>query len=132
MAGVKIMRTGDLNRLIRIQQKTDDNSFSGAGSEIWATVAEVAAQVQDMLPSRGERLADGLNIATRPARVRIRYRSGIDASMRVQVGRNVKNEAGELEWHTERTAQIVTQPAELGRREGLEFMIEDYSTTGGT
>jgi head-tail adaptor len=62
--------------------------------------------------------------------VRIRYRSDIGSHMRVLIGRNVRDGAGNAAWHTDRVAQIITVPAELGRRGGLEFMIEDYSTAG--
>lgn len=121
---------GTLRRRIRVQQPVADDSFDGAGSGAWPLVCEVAADVQDVLPSRGERLADGINVATRPARVRIRYRADLAANMRVLVGRNIRDGAGNVVWQTDRTAQIVTSPAEIGYREGLEFMIEDYSTAG--
>ncbi|TCD04273.1 head-tail adaptor protein [Erythrobacteraceae bacterium CFH 75059] len=111
------MNAGDLRYRIRIERPVADDSFTGAGSASWQLVASVRAQVQDMLPSRGEKLADGLSIATRPARVRIRYRNDIDASMRVVMG--------------DRVMQIVSAPAEIGNRDGLEFMAEDYSTAGG-
>jgi head-tail adaptor len=84
----------------------------------------------DASPARGERLADGINVATRPARVRINYRSDIAANMRVLVGRNTRDESGNIVWQTDRLAQIVTVPAEIGFREALEFMIEDYSSAG--
>lgn len=122
---------GELDKRIRIEQPLSDPSFTGAGSGSWKLVAEVAASVLDMLPSRGERIADGINVAARPARVRIRYRADVTASMRVLVGRNLKGGDGVISWHTDRTAQIITVPAELGRREALEFVIEDYSMAGG-
>lgn len=115
---------------IRIERPVADDSFDGAGSGAWPLVAEVWAEVQDMLPSRGEKIADGLNIATRPARVRIRHRRDITSDMRVQIGRNVRNAEGVLVWQTDRTAQIITPPITVGDRDGLEFMIEDYSTAG--
>lgn len=122
-----MIRSGDLNRKIRIQRPVVDTAFDGAGSSTWEdlTAAPLFANVQDTLPSRGERLADGLNIATRPARVRIRWRTDVAAYMRVLIGEKVDGE-----WQTYRTAQIVTPPAEIGFRRGLEFMIEDYSTAG--
>lgn len=120
-----LLQTGKMRDRIRIQSPAPDGSFDGAGSDNWSTVAEVWAEVQDMLPSRGERLADGINVATRPARVRIRYREDIKANMRVLVGRTVGGT-----WQTLRTAQIITVPAAIGFREGLEFMVEDYSTAG--
>lgn len=85
-----------------------------------------------MLPSRGERLADGINVASRPARVRIRFRRDVSSSMRVLVGRNLRGDDGEPYWQTDREAQIVTVPAELGFHEALEFIIEDYTSAGNT
>ncbi len=105
-----------LDRRIRIERPVPSSSFDGAGAGSWALVAEVWAEVRDLLPSRGERLADGINVATRPARVRIRYRTDVLPSMRFVVG--------------DRIMQIVAGPAELGRREALEFVVEDYSTAG--
>lgn len=124
------LAAGSLDRRIRIQRPVSNTTFKGAGSGTWETVTTVWGSVQDMLPSRSEKLADGINIATRPSRVRIRYREGIDSSMRVQVGRYRRDANGDRYWQTIRTAQIVTVPAEMGNREGLEFMIEDYSTAG--
>ncbi|MCZ4341519.1 head-tail adaptor protein [Sphingomonadaceae bacterium G21617-S1] len=105
---------GSLDRRIRIERPVVDDSFDSAGEDAWPLVAIVWASVQDVLPSRGERLADGLVTATRPARVRIRYRSGITADMRFVMD--------------DRVMQIISGPAELGRRQGLEFMVADYST----
>jgi head-tail adaptor len=107
---------GQLDRRIRIERPIADASFDGAGSGAWALVAEVWAQVQDALPSRAERLADGINVAARPARVRMHYRADVTPSMRFVMG--------------DRVMQIVSGPAELGRRDGLEFMVEDYSSAG--
>lgn len=105
-----------LDRVIRIERPVPDTSFKGAGSGSWARVCEVSASVVDALPSRSERMAGGINMAARPARVRIRYRDGITPDMRFVMG--------------ERIMQIVSGPAELGRREAMEFMVEDYSSAG--
>ena len=110
--------TGSLDRRIRIERPVADTSFDGAGSGTWALVAEVAASVQDALPSRAERLADGANSAGRPARVRMRYRADVTPNMRFVMGGRIM--------------QIIAGPAELGRRDGLEFMVEDYSPAGNT
>lgn len=107
---------GTLNRRIRIERPVADDSFDGAGSGTWQPVAEVWANVQDMLPSRGERLADGINVAARPARVRIRHRTDVTSAMRFVMG--------------DRIMQVVSGPAELGFREALEFMVEEYSPAG--
>jgi head-tail adaptor len=108
---------GRFDRLVRIERPVEDTSLKGAGSGAWEPVAEVMAEVRDALPSRGERLAAGINVATRPSRVRIRWREGVTPAMRFVMG--------------DRIMQIVAGPAELGRREVLEFMAEDYSTAGG-
>jgi head-tail adaptor len=72
--------------------------------------------VTDALPSRGEKLAEGINLAARPARVRMRFREDVTPDMRFVMG--------------DRIMQIVAGPAELGRREGLEFMVEEYRPAG--
>lgn len=109
MAGLTI---GKLKDRIAIERPVADDSLTGAGLQNWEPVAEVWAEVQDMLPSRGEKLANGINLATRPARVRIRYRTDVTPDMRFVMGGRVM--------------QIVAGPAELGNRDGLEFMVEDY------
>lgn len=85
-----------------------------------------------MLPSRGERLADGIEVSDRPARIRVRYREDIHASMRVLIGKNVRGDDGEPEWRTDRIAEIVSEPAELGRRQWSEFVVQQYSAPGNT
>lgn len=113
------MNARDLDTLIRIERPISDDSFDGAGSGAWTVVdAEVWAQIRDALPSRSERLADGINIAARPARVRMRFREDITPAMRFVDG--------------DRIMQIVSGPAELGRQAGIEFMVEDYSSTGNS
>lgn len=107
---------GTLDRRIRIERPVADESFDGAGSGTWEPVATVWANVQDALPSRGERLADGINVAARPARVRMRFREDVTPDMRFVMG--------------SRIMQIISGPAELGRREALEFMVEEYRPAG--
>lgn len=110
-----------LRHLIRIERPQADTSLDGAGSGNWPVVdAEVPAEIEDMLPSRGERLANGINVATRPARVRMRYRTDITAAMRfVDITDGTDG----------RVMQIIAGPAMLGR-DAVEFMVEDYSTSG--
>lgn len=105
-----------LDRRIVIERPIAKAGLLGAGSGSWEPVATVWASVQDALPSRAERLADGINVASRPARVRIRYRDDVTPAMRFVMGTRIM--------------QIVAGPAELGRRDALEFMVEDYSVAG--
>lgn len=122
------VRLGRLDRRVRIEKPVASASFTGAGAGSWAMVADTRASIQDALPSRGERLADGLNATTRPARVRMRYRTDITAAMRLVL---LRLDADAAEWvPADRIMQITTVPAELGRRDGLEMMVEDYSPAG--
>jgi len=121
-----VIRDDDLDCRIRIERKGAGAGFTRAGKEAWQEVGTVWAQVRDTLPSRSETTEDGLPMATGTARVRMRYRIGITSDMRLLVGRIVDGK-----WVTDRTMQIVGGPAEIGRREGLEMVAQDYSTAGG-
>lgn len=107
------------NVRITIQRKTlTKEPTYGSKVPTWSVlVARIEANKQDSLPSRSEALRDGLKINTQASRMRIRYRADVDATMRVIV-----------HGATDRTYQIVAGPAEIGRREGLEFMVEEYSS----
>ncbi|TXI87781.1 MAG: head-tail adaptor protein [Cupriavidus sp.] len=115
-----------MRHVIRIERPVADTSLDGAGSGSWAFVAETRAEVQDELPSRAlERQTSGVTMATGQSRVRMQWRPGITPDMRFLICRR---QAGAL--IVERIVQIVTGPAELGRRDGLEFMVEEYRPAG--
>lgn len=111
---------GRLDRRITFQHRV------GARDPVYGTMiytwenlpthATVWAEVQDVLPSRAESLAEGIDIARRPARIRTRYRDDITGAMRVKIG--------------ERVLRIVAGPVEIGRREGLEMICEELSSEG--
>ena len=107
-----------LDQRIRIERRqvTTDPDY-GTQTTTWVTFATVWAEVQDVLPSKAEAQSNGMQAATRPARIRTRYLAGITTDMRV-----VCLTRGN------RVLQIVSGPAELGRKDGLEFMAETYST----
>ena len=106
-----------LDTRIRIERKTiiRDPQY---GTEVvnWAEFGCVWAEVKDILPSRAERMAEQIQIARRPARIRIRYLAGITPDMRVIIDTRVH--------------QIISGPATLGRREAMEFMVEEHSSAG--
>ena len=110
------LTAGEIPDLIRIERPVADDSFDGAGSGSWELVDEVWAGVVDMLPSRGEKLAEGINVATRPARVRMRIRDDITGNMRFVMGNRIM--------------QIIAGPAVIRQRSGVEFMVEEYSSAG--
>lgn len=113
---------GPLDRRIRIEQPTVTRDADyGSPTATWTTYGTFWASVQEVLPSRGESNAQDISIAERPARVRMRYVSGITAKMRcVYLDRS------------DRVMRILAVPVEIGRREGLEFMVADFSTAGST
>lgn len=118
------LAAGELDRLVRIERPEVDGAFDGAGSGGWVAVAtEVWAGIQDVLPSKAERIANGINLAAHPARVRMHYRDDVTSAMRfVEITDGTDG----------RVMQIVSGPATIGRREGVEFMVEDYSTAGNS
>lgn len=95
-----------------------DQRFGGAVGA-WQAVCTVYGQVQDVLPSKSESAPEGVEVALRPARVRIRFRAGLTSDMRITVLGSVP-----------RVLDIVSGPAELGRREWLEFVAQEVSTHG--
>jgi len=110
---------GQFDRRITIQRPTmvDDGEYGPQPGE-WETVfARVPAQVWDVLPGNAERNGQAIDMSEKPARVRIRYLRGISSDMRVIV----HNEVDTIH-------QISAGPAEIGRREWLEFTIKEFSS----
>lgn len=122
-------KSGRYRDRLRIERSVPDDSFDGAGSAEWALVVELYAEVQDTLPSRAERLSDGINLATRPARVRMRWRTDITPAMRFVLGATVNGST--IDYTGARIMQVVSGPAHKRDTDEAEFMVEDYSTAGG-
>ncbi len=97
------------------RQVTQDPVY-GTPVATWSTLATVYAEVLDVLPSRAERVAEAVDIARRPCRVRMLYREDVTTAMRLRIG--------------SRTLRIVAGPAELGFRRGIELMAEELTTEG--
>jgi SPP1 family predicted phage head-tail adaptor len=111
------MRAGKLDRRVTILARTaTQEGVYGTDTAGWAEVATVWAQVQDILPSRADRLAGEIELTNRPARVRMRWRDDVTQANRLKLN-------GE-------EMRIVSGPAMLGRREGLELVVERPSTEG--
>lgn len=111
------IQIGPLDTRVRIEYKsvTQDSVY---GTEVisWLPKATVWAEVLDVLPTRqqAEQMRNDVQVSVRRTRVRMRYRPDIDASMRCVIGGIVY--------------QIVGGPAEIGRHEWLELLIERTST----
>ena len=111
------MRIGQLDRYVRIEQKsiTRDEEY---GSEVvaWIKYKECWASVTDITSRMQESTVSDLRLLKRPCKVMMRYDPTVDATMRlVMIDRD------------NRILQIVTKPAEIGRREAIEFTAEDYA-----
>jgi len=110
---------GQFDRRITIQRPTviEDPEY-GPQPGPWVDVfVRVPAQVWDVLPGNAERNGQAIDMSEKPARVRIRYLRGISSNMRVIV----HNEIDTIH-------QISAGPAEIGRREWLEFTIKEFSS----
>ena len=114
------MQIGKLDRRIRFEQQTvtKDPNY---GSEVvtWSTYKEAWAQIVDVTSRNQESTNSDLRLLKRPCKVTVRYDSNIDSNMRIIV----------LD-RDDRVLQLVSKPAELGRREAMEFMAEDYEVNG--
>lgn len=108
---------------IQTRETTQDPDYGTTVEGDWTTLKTVKAEVQDMLPSRGERLAEGVNIANRPCRVRFRFRDGVTSAMRLNVLGRGPDEA-------DRVLRIISGPAELGFRDKCEVLAEELTTAG--
>ena len=123
------MRAGRMDRQISVERKqvTLDPVY---GTELVSWVPLVAepgsptvavrfwAEVQDALPSKAESVTSGLAVARNQTRIRMRWRSDIDSSMRVTVHGD-----------TDVVMQIVGGPADIdGRKSQIEIMCERYSS----
>lgn len=109
---------GNRDTLVTFQSRVGTKHPTlGSMSYAWAnlpTNPTAMASVMDLLGS--ERISDGLNMANRPCSIEMLYRDDITADMRV-IAKG-------------RTMQIVRGPIELGRRDGLKMICEDWSTEG--
>ena len=77
------------------------------------------ANVQDMLPSRAERVSNGLAQAVQSTRLRMRKNAGMSMAMRVI-----------LHSRGDRVMEIIAGPALLDDRIHEEWMLEDYVNHG--
>lgn len=113
------MRGSQLDDRVTIMRPTQVN-IPGYGMQPgpWVVVAaRIPAQVLDDLPSKAELDRAGLEVAKRPARLRLRYMRGLSSDMRVT-----------LHGEADQVFEIVGGPAELGRRRWIEMTLEAYSS----
>lgn len=113
------MNVGPLDHRVAIEYPaTTQNASYGTPVITWTLLAVVWANVQDILPSRSESVRQGLEVARNQTRIRYRYRTDVDSTMRIVIRGPV-----------ERVLQIVGGPAEIsGRHEFCEVVCEAASS----
>ncbi|MGH6746588.1 phage head closure protein [Novosphingobium sp.] len=112
-----MIAAGSLDRRIQFERPvTTREPPYNTSKTTWEPHAKVWAQVRDVLPSRAESVDENASMQQRPARIRMRFREDITADMRVI--------------YRGRVMEIVSGPAELGRREALELIVQELSTRG--
>lgn len=116
-----MLSRGKLTAIVRIESPpTATDPEYGTPMGDWVVVADMQrAEWQEMLPSRGEDSVQGIDVSRRPVRVRMDYREDINAGMRI-----IRIDRGGLIF------EIVGECAEMGNRDGIEFMAQKYSTRG--
>lgn len=111
-----MIKAGDLDRRITLQTATQTKDSAGHPVTAWTDLDTVWAQVRDIANQSEEGISDGLALAKRQCWVTVRYRDDIGANMRIL--------------HDDRTLHIISEPAELGRKEGLKFKAEERTSEG--
>lgn len=108
----------NLNTRVRIERPTITvDSVYGGEVVTWTLVGLAWAEVIDKLPSRDESLMDVLTLSSIRTRVRLRYRTDLDASMRFIIMRPDATTWG-----------IIGGPATVGQKEAVEFLVEKKSS----
>lgn len=110
------MNIGKRDKPIRIEVPTITNGGEyGEQITTWTTYFEGFASCLDVLPGSREATNQDIRLTQRPVKIETQYMPGLTAKMRVTM-----LEDG-------RVLQIVTPPAELGRKEASIFLAEEYS-----
>jgi SPP1 family predicted phage head-tail adaptor len=78
------MRIGTLNRLVTLLSRTAGQDALGQPMTTWSTAATVWANIRSL--SGVEAIKSGADVSTVKASIRIRWRTGVDAGMRVANG----------------------------------------------
>lgn len=108
----------NFNTRVRIEKKvTSVDPIYGTEVISYELLGLAWAEVIDKLPSRDEALMDVITLSSIRARVRLRYRTDIDASMRFIIMRPAETVWG-----------IIGGPAMVGNKEMVEFLCEKKSS----
>ena len=82
-----MLESGKLNKRIRIEQRTVGEDAIGQPVDTWSLVIEVWADIRH--PSGISAIRASADVSIVQASIRIRYRTGLDAGMRVVHGADI-------------------------------------------
>ncbi len=114
------MNIGSLDTRCRVEGIVSSRDANyGSQVKTWALVGVYWCNVQDVLPSKSTEVTkdNSLRVNVKSTRLRMRYRTNIDASMRIIIERPDPV-----------IYQIVGGPAELGKRDGIELLLHEMTS----
>lgn len=110
---------GPLDRWVRFQRKSTTRDTTTNEEKVsWVKHCDTWATVLDSLASQSERVEQRVRLENRTAVVRMRWLPAITSEMRL------------LMLDRDNRVLNIVSIAEIGRREGLEFSVQTYSTEG--
>jgi len=113
-----IIDIGPLNDRCRIEYKvTTESATLQTDVDTWTVLAVRWCGLQDVLPSRSESVRENVEVSQMPTRLRMRYCTDVTSGMRIIVNRPAR-----------KVFQIISGPAILGDKAGVEFMVDLVST----
>lgn len=111
------LAAGELDTEVQILGPTRaKNATYGTETITFAAIASGWAKVTPILPSKAENIEGDIDFARHPSRVWMRWRDDIKGTMRLSF---------DGQEH-----EIVSGPIKLGRRDGIELIVQRYSTKG--
>lgn len=122
------MKRSNFNRQIAVLQKQVDRDQMGGEEVTWVPLVALPgspvlperwrAEVKDVLPSKSESIDHAMEMGAGMTRIRMRYRTDIDGTMRIVVFGDV-----------DKTYDIVSGPVEIGgRKDRIEMMCQRFTT----
>jgi head-tail adaptor len=115
------MNIGPLNSRCRIEYRsTTQDPIYKTDVVTWTPIPIAPVRwcnLQDVLPSRSEAVSHDIEVSRSTTRLRLRYCTDLDSTMRIIVNRPQPV-----------IYQIISGPAIIGDKDGVEFMIERVST----
>lgn len=113
------LNVGALNDRIRVEQRTEArDARTNEVTLTWALLAELWADIEDILPDHDEAKTDGIVLSSRPAKVKTRFYAILNSNMRF------------INLRDNRVLTIVSGPAEIGNKDGMLWMCNTFSTEG--